>query len=121
MKVIYHVDAMEAWAMALGNVRNMLDWLQHNQKDYEIEVLANGPAVRGYLPGILSDSLYVIMAQAKAEGVVAELRDLFLLADGESLRRNDPAIIRWDRKSWISKGGSHYDESSAQRAVSSRS
>lgn len=55
MKVIYHVDAMEAWAMALGNVRNMLDWLQHNQKDYEIEVLANGPAVRGYLPGILSD------------------------------------------------------------------
>ena len=70
MKVIYHVDAMEAWAMALGNVRNMLDWLQHNQKDYEIEVLANGPTVRGYLPGILSDSLYVIMAQAKAEGVV---------------------------------------------------
>ena len=43
MKVIYHVDAREAWAMALGNVRNMLDWLQHNQKDYEIEVLANGP------------------------------------------------------------------------------
>ena len=69
MKVIYHVDAMEAWAMALGNVRNMLDWLQHNQKDYEIEVLANGPAVRGYLPGILSDSLYVIMAQAKRKAL----------------------------------------------------
>lgn len=47
MKVIYHVDAMEAWAMALGNVRNMLDWLQHNQKDYEIEVLGQRPGRSG--------------------------------------------------------------------------
>ena len=70
MKVIYHIDAMEAWAMTLGNVRNMLDGLHQNQESYEIEVLANGPAVRGYLPGILPDSLKVVMAQAKAEGVV---------------------------------------------------
>ena len=69
MKVIYHIDAMEAWAMTLGNVRNMLDGLHQNQESYEIEVLANGPAVRGYLPGILPDSLKVVMAQAKAEGV----------------------------------------------------
>ena len=68
MKVIYHIDAMEAWAMTLGNVRNMLDGLHQNQESYEIEVLANGPAVRGYLPGILPDSLKVVMAQA--EGVV---------------------------------------------------
>ena len=70
MKVIYHIDAMEAWTMTLGNVRNMLDGLHQNQESYEIEVLANGPAVRGYLPGILPDSLNVVMAQAKAEGVV---------------------------------------------------
>ncbi len=50
MKVIYHIDAMDAWTMTLGNVRNMLDGLHQNQEAYEIEVLANGPAVQGYLP-----------------------------------------------------------------------
>ena len=61
MKVIYHINTMEAWTMTLGNVRNMLDWLHQNQESYEIEVLANGPAVRGYLPGILPDSLNVVI------------------------------------------------------------
>ena len=70
MKVIYHIDAMDAWTMTLGNVRNMLDGLHQNQEAYEIEVLANGPAVQGYLPQRLPDSLSVVMAQAKAEGVV---------------------------------------------------
>ena len=50
MNVIFHVDEME--------------------ETYQIEVLANGPAVRAYLPSALADSLSVIMAQAKAEGVV---------------------------------------------------
>ena len=31
-----------------------------------------------------------------------------VLADGETLRSNDEKSIRWVRKSWISKGGSHY-------------
>ena len=70
MNVIFHFDEMEHWAMALGNVRNMLDWLHQNKETYQIEVLANGPAVRAYLPSALADSLSVIMAQAKAEGVV---------------------------------------------------
>ena len=70
MNVIFHVDEMEHWAMALGNVRNMLDWLHQNKETYQIEVLANGPAVRAYLPSALADSRSVIMAQAKAEGVV---------------------------------------------------
>ena len=35
MKVIYHIDAMEAWAMTLGNVRNMLDGLHQNQESYD--------------------------------------------------------------------------------------
>lgn len=70
MKVIYHVDAVEMWPMTLGNVRNMLDWLHQNEQEYQIEVLANGPAVKAYLSDGLTDAMQVVMAQEKAEGVL---------------------------------------------------
>lgn len=70
VKVIYHIDTMEAWPMTLGNVRHMLDWLHQNQEAYEIEVLANGSAVKAYLSEGLEDSLRVILAQENAEGVI---------------------------------------------------
>ena len=47
-------------------------------------------------------------------------RSFSFTTDGETLRSNDEKSIRWVRKSWISKGGSHY-ESSAQCSVSSGS
>ena len=96
MKVIYHIDTMEAWTMTLGNVRNMLDGLHQNQESYEIEVLANGPAVRGYLPGILPDSLNVVMAQAKACLLYTSQRVIEYPVQNDSGRSDSRAALKRD-------------------------
>ena len=82
--------------MALGNVRNMLDWLQHNQKDYEIEVLANGPAVRGYLPGLSLIHILIFPPLVKSMVFLAalmqlyrQLDQLFAIQTAVDLLRND--------------------------------
>lgn len=48
IKVIYHVDEREKWILCLNNVENMLNYYQQNQMNYQIEVLANGIAVKDY-------------------------------------------------------------------------
>lgn len=45
MKVLYHVDEGSRWGIALGNVENMLRYGEETGLSFEIEVLANGPAV----------------------------------------------------------------------------
>jgi intracellular sulfur oxidation DsrE/DsrF family protein len=46
IKVIFHVDEMEKWTLALHNVQNMLNALEG--RDLTVEVLANSEAVRFY-------------------------------------------------------------------------
>ncbi|WP_343208618.1 DsrE family protein [Anaerolentibacter hominis] len=45
MKVLYHVDQRDKWELTLGNVINMLAYGRENNAEFEIEVVANGPAV----------------------------------------------------------------------------
>ena len=45
IKAIFHIDEEEKWGLLLGNVKNLLKEVT----DSEIEVVANGVAVRGYL------------------------------------------------------------------------
>lgn len=48
MKVVFHIHDEEMWGTCLANVRNFVEAC--GEKGYEsIEVVANGPAVKGYL------------------------------------------------------------------------
>lgn len=45
-QVVFHVDEMAKWSLALGNVTNLIQYGKAAQIDYEIVVLANSEAVR---------------------------------------------------------------------------
>ncbi|MGX4686595.1 DsrE family protein [Vagococcus sp. JNUCC 83] len=48
MKVVFHIHDEEMWGICLANVRNFVEVC--GEKGYEsIEVVANGPAIKGYL------------------------------------------------------------------------
>ena len=47
MKVLFHVDEPEKWRPALANLRNMVDFYQSASIPFEIELVANGTAVKG--------------------------------------------------------------------------
>lgn len=46
MKVIFHVDEIEKWGTALTNIKNFIDYCEKEQEEREIELLANGVAVK---------------------------------------------------------------------------
>lgn len=46
-KVIFHVDELNKWNLALRNVNNLLDAIDNN--NFDIEVLANSEAVKVYV------------------------------------------------------------------------
>ena len=50
MKVLYHIDESSRWNMLLGNVSNMLRYGKEASVSFEIEILANGPAVLDLQP-----------------------------------------------------------------------
>ncbi|WP_418667288.1 DsrE family protein [Allofournierella sp.] len=53
MKVIFHIDDPERWPLALGNAENLLAYCQsRGGLGCTVELLANGPAVTGYLPTV---------------------------------------------------------------------
>lgn len=45
MKVIFHIDDLDRWQMAHGNVKNLLE----QDTTVEVIVVVNGPAITGYL------------------------------------------------------------------------
>lgn len=45
LKVIFHVDEMENWRITINNVKNFV----HGDIEYDVKVLANGVAVKGYI------------------------------------------------------------------------
>ncbi|MBO1680472.1 DsrE family protein [Bittarella massiliensis (ex Durand et al. 2017)] len=47
MNVLYHVDQMEAWQLAAGNALNMDDYCRREGIFCQMEIVANGPAVKG--------------------------------------------------------------------------
>lgn len=45
-KTIFHVDELEKWGLALGNVRNLVNYCEANGDKYQVEILANAAAVK---------------------------------------------------------------------------
>lgn len=45
MKVLFHVDFLEKWQLALKNVLNIIEYAKKNDQDFEIAVVANWEAV----------------------------------------------------------------------------
>ncbi|MGX6971259.1 DsrE family protein [Vagococcus bubulae] len=48
MKVVFHIHEESMWPTCLANVKNFLVMSQDEQ-EVEVEVVANGPAIKGYL------------------------------------------------------------------------
>jgi intracellular sulfur oxidation DsrE/DsrF family protein len=46
-KVIFHIDELKNWKLLLNNVNNLIPLLR--KEEYDIEVLANGEAVKYYV------------------------------------------------------------------------
>lgn len=46
MNVLFHVDGVERWNAVLTNVRNLMDRCQTQRQPVQIEIVANGEAVR---------------------------------------------------------------------------
>lgn len=47
-KVLFHIDEREKWELVLKNARNMLIAYKQNASTYQIEIVANGEAVKDY-------------------------------------------------------------------------
>lgn len=45
MNVLFHIDESSKWEMVLGNIQNMIQYLDQEAMHYRIELVANGPAV----------------------------------------------------------------------------
>lgn len=48
MKVVFHIHDESMWITCLANVKNFLEMSQ-DQQEVKVEVVANGPAIKGYL------------------------------------------------------------------------
>ena len=48
-KLVLHISDLDKWPAALNNVRNTMNALQADQRPFEIAVIANAAAVKGYL------------------------------------------------------------------------
>lgn len=46
MKVIFHIDESSKWQLTIGNVKNMLSYMQAQKEEISIEILANSEAVK---------------------------------------------------------------------------
>ena len=56
MKVLFHVDVGSRWTMALGNIRNLLQYGRDTGTTFEIELVVNGPAVMELRPAAAEDA-----------------------------------------------------------------
>lgn len=48
-KVLFHIDEQEKWNMVLKNAQNMTTHFQQTTEEYQIEIVANGEAVKNYI------------------------------------------------------------------------
>ena len=82
MKVLFHIDDSARWTMTLGNTANLLQYGVSFGTPLEIEIVANGPAVRD------------LRAEAAAKlGIATQLESLaqsvHICACNNALRAND--------------------------------
>ena len=67
-QAVFHVDELEKWALALTNLRNMVDYYRQSGETYRIEAVATSAAVRAYADGQDTRPLRE-MAALSADGV----------------------------------------------------
>ncbi|WP_034550274.1 DsrE family protein [Carnobacterium funditum] len=58
-KVVIHIDEEEKWSTVLGNIRN----LKKEQVYFEIEVVVNGSAIKGYLNPEIAETVEAFVQQ----------------------------------------------------------
>ncbi|UUV99830.1 DsrE family protein [Vagococcus luciliae] len=56
MKVVFHIHDESMWPTCLANVKNFLEMSQ-SEKEVKVEVVANGPAVKGYLDSVVCQKI----------------------------------------------------------------
>lgn len=86
-RVIFHVDELSKWDLALKNVANLLD--QPQGRAARVAVLANSEAVRGYL------------AQSAFVGPMLKLNDLGVVFSACNNSLNALGIDRADLPHWV--------------------
>lgn len=67
MKVLFHIDEQAKWGMVLANVKNFLK----EEEGAQIEVVANGPAVKEYVNQLdekLKDKVDFVVCQNAMNG-----------------------------------------------------
>lgn len=58
-KVIIHIDKQEKWLTVLGNLRNLIK----EQIEFEVEVVVNGSAIKGYLDPEVAQEIDTLLQQ----------------------------------------------------------
>ncbi|RGI32320.1 DsrE family protein [Melissococcus sp. OM08-11BH] len=56
MRVVFHIHDESMWITCLANVKNFLEMGQDEQ-EIKVEVVANGPAIKGYLNGSICQKI----------------------------------------------------------------
>lgn len=62
MNVVFHIHDEKMWTTCLANVKNYLN-LCEDKDSVKLEVVANGPAVKGYLNQTICQSIKEIIAE----------------------------------------------------------
>ena len=63
MKVVFHIHDLAMWETCLANVRNFLH-ANDDKLSCQVEVVANGPAVKGYLDADICEGIKQIMVHS---------------------------------------------------------
>lgn len=59
LKIVIHISDLERWPMALNNVHNTMQALS-SQASFEIAIIANASAVKGYLDPAIRERITTI-------------------------------------------------------------
>ena len=59
-KLVLHISDIERWQMALNNVNNAIASLKENNAAFEIAVIANAGAVKGYLDASIREQIHLL-------------------------------------------------------------
>ncbi len=85
MKVLFHLDDSSRWAMTLGNAANLLQYGVSSGTPLELEIVANGPAVRE----LCAEAAAKLGIDAQLESLAPSVR---ICACNNALRANDIAV-----------------------------
>ena len=85
MKVLFHIDDSARWTMTLGNAANLLQYGVSFGTPLELEIVANGPAVRD----LRVDTAEKIGLATQLESLASSVR---ICACNNALRANKIAV-----------------------------